>query len=172
MPVIGRRLAPFGRLAQVGIVVRELDRSVRMYSELLGLAGWKGYTYGPRLLEDMTYRGDAGTFSMRIALSDSDPVVELIEPIDGPSLYEEWLDEHGEGLHHVGVRVPSLAEAVERARTAGYEVLQSGRGYGLDGDGGFAYLDTLDDIRIIVELLEFPARRRPPEMTWPAAEAP
>ena len=50
-------------------------------------------------------------------------------------------------------------------------MLQSARGYGLDGDGGFAYLDTIDDVRIIVELLEFPARRREPERTWqPSAE--
>lgn len=163
---LGRRLAPFGRIAQVGIVVRDLDRSVATYTELLGLGDWKGYTYGPRGLKDMTYRGGAGTFSMRIALSGGDPVVELIEPVDGPSIYEEWLAAHGEGLHHVGVEVPSLAEAVERARAAGYEVLQSARGYGLDGDGGFAYLDTIDDVRIIVELLEFPARRREPEWTW------
>jgi methylmalonyl-CoA/ethylmalonyl-CoA epimerase len=164
---VGARLAPFGRIAQVGIVVRDLDRSVATYSDLLGLTGWKGYTYGRPLLKDMTYRGDVGTFSMRIALSSSQPVVELIQPVDGPSIYDESLRDHGEGLHHVGVEVPSLGDAVDRARVAGYEVLQSGRGYGLDGDGGFAYLDTVDDLRIIVELLEFPARRREPEMTWP-----
>jgi catechol 2,3-dioxygenase-like lactoylglutathione lyase family enzyme len=166
---LAKRLAPFGRIAQIGIVVRDLDRGVAAYSELLGLTGWKGYTYGPELLRDMTYRGSVGTFSMRIALSGADPVVELVEPVDGPSIYDEWLAEHGEGLHHVGVEVPSIAEAIDRARVAGYEVLQSGRGYGLDGDGGFAYLDTFSAVRVIVELLEFPARRRTPEQTWDAA---
>ena len=171
LATFAKRLAPFGRIAQIGIVVRDLDRGVAAYSELLGLTDWKGYTSGPGLLRDMTYRGAEGTYSMRIALSGADPVVELVEPVDGPSIYEEWLAEHGEGLHHVGVEVPSIGEAVDRARAAGYEVLQSGRGYGLDGDGGFAYLDTFDDIRIIVELLEFPARRRQPETTWdPAGE--
>jgi catechol 2,3-dioxygenase-like lactoylglutathione lyase family enzyme len=163
------RLAPFGRIAQIGIVVRDLDRGVAAYSALLGLTDWKGYTYGPALLRDATYRGQAGTYSMRIALSGADPVVELVEPVDGPSIYDEWLAEHGEGLHHVGVEVPSIADAVARARAAGYDVMQSGRGYGLEGDGGFAYLDTFADLRIIVELLEFPARRRPPETTWDAA---
>ena len=61
--------------------------------------------------------------------------------------------------------MPSLQEAVAAAAVAGFEVTQSGRGYGLDGDGGFAYLETPTWFGIIVELLEFPRRRRPPETT-------
>jgi methylmalonyl-CoA/ethylmalonyl-CoA epimerase len=166
------RVAPHGCIAQVGIVVRDLERSVRTYHALLGLTAWSGYTYGPHVLEEMTYRGAAGAYSMRIALSRSNPVVELIEPLAGPSIYDEWLEQHGEGLHHVGVQVPSIVAAVADARAAGFDVLQSGRGYGCDGDGGFAYLDTFDEVRIIVELIEFPERRRDPETVWfPAKEA-
>jgi methylmalonyl-CoA/ethylmalonyl-CoA epimerase len=153
-------------IAQVGIVVGDLERGVREYNGLLGLSSWSVYTYGPDFIPELTYRGAKGRFSMRIALSRSDPVVELIEPISGPSIYDEWLEEHGEGLHHIGVEVPALADATATAAEAGFEVLQSGRGYGLDGDGGFAYLDTLERLRIIVELLEFPARRRDPETVW------
>jgi methylmalonyl-CoA/ethylmalonyl-CoA epimerase len=150
-------------IAQVGIIVGDLERAVRDYHTLLGLSSWSVYTYGPEFVSELTYRGSEGRYSMRIALSESNPVVELIEPISGPSIYEEWLEEHGEGLHHVGVEVPVLGDAIVKAAKAGFEVLQSGRGYGLDGDGGFAYLDTLERLRIIVELLEFPARRRGPE---------
>ena len=28
---------------------------------------------------------------------------ELLQPLEGPSIYREWLDEHGEGLHHFAV---------------------------------------------------------------------
>ena len=34
-------------------------------------------------------------------------VFELIQPLDGPSIYKEWLDEHGEGLHHVACMRPT-----------------------------------------------------------------
>ena len=50
---------------------------------------------------------------------------------------------------------------------AGYDLLQSGYGYGLDGDGGYAYFDTERDFGIIVEALEVPRRRREPDFTWP-----
>jgi methylmalonyl-CoA/ethylmalonyl-CoA epimerase len=149
--------------AQVGIVVHDLEQGIRDYSALAGLSPWAIYTYGPGFVHDLTYRGRPASFSMRIALSGASPMVELVQPLEGPSIYHDWLEEHGEGLHHVGVEVPSLDGAVETATASGFSVIQSGRGYGLDGDGGFAYLDTYDRLRIIVELLEFPARRREPE---------
>ena len=151
------------RIAQVGVVTRDLERSVRAFGELIGLSPWSLYTYGPELLREMTYHGSPAEYSMRIALTGSDPVVELIEPLTGPSIYHDWLDAHGEGLHHVAIEVPSISEGIATATRAGFEILQSGRGYGLDGDGGFAYLDTYEQVRIIVELLEFPKRRREPE---------
>jgi methylmalonyl-CoA/ethylmalonyl-CoA epimerase len=154
------------RIAQVGIVVRDLDRGVQAYRDLIGLSSWAVYTYGPGFVRDLTYLGRPRDYAMRIALSGSGPMVELVEPLEGPSIYHDWLEEHGEGLHHVGVEVSSIERAMEAAAAAGFGVLQSGRGYGVDGDGGFAYLDTYDRLRIIVELLEFPRRRREPEAVW------
>ena len=100
---------------------------------------------------------------MRLALAGAGPQIELIEPLTGPSLYHEWLDEHGEGLHHIGMRVPDLQAGIRDMAERGWDVLQSGRGYGLDGDGGFAYLDTTAELGVILELIEVPARRREPE---------
>jgi methylmalonyl-CoA/ethylmalonyl-CoA epimerase len=162
----GRALASLGAvpgIAQIGIVVRDLERGIREYTDLIGVSPWALYTYGPDFVHDLTYRGRPGAYAMRIALSGARPMVELVEPLAGPSIYHDWLEEHGEGLHHVGVEVPSVERAMVAAAGAGFSVIQSGRGYGLDGDGGFAYLDTYDRLRIIVELLEFPARRREPE---------
>ena len=59
--------------------------------------------------------------------------------------------------------MPSLAEMVEPMRTAGYELVQSGSGYGLDGDGAYGYFDTTAALHVYTELIEPPARRPPPE---------
>lgn len=163
-------LTQAGTLAQVGIIVRDLERGVAAYNALLGLSSWSIYTYDADFVQDLTYRGAPGEFSLRVALSASIPVVELMQPLTGPSIYDEWLEQHGEGLHHIGIEVPSMPEAVAAAKEAGFEVMQSGRGYGVEGDGGFAYLDTYERLRIIVELLEFPSGRREPEDVWYPAE--
>lgn len=103
---------------------------------------------------------------MRLALSDTSPQIELIEPLHGPNIYEEWLERHGAGFHHVGTFVPSLDRAIDAMSGLGYELIQSGRGYGADGDGGFAYFDTTNDLGIITEVLEIPATRRQPQAIW------
>ena len=44
---------------------------------------------------------------------------------------------------------------------------QTGGGYGLDGDGGYAYFDTVASFGVILELIEVPKRRREPDFVWP-----
>jgi catechol 2,3-dioxygenase-like lactoylglutathione lyase family enzyme len=157
--------APFGRIDQVGIVVRDLDSALERYSEVIDSTPWRLWTYGPELLSAQEYRGAAASFEIRIALSSSKPQIELIEPVRGPSVYDEWLDAHGEGQHHVGTFVADLDAGIAAMARHGFRVMQAGRGYGLDGDGGFAYLDTQDRLGVILELIEVPARRREPEET-------
>jgi methylmalonyl-CoA/ethylmalonyl-CoA epimerase len=152
---------------QIGIVVTDIEEAMRRWGKVFACGPWSVYTYGPAFLRDPTFRGEEGRFEMRLALAGSGPQIELIQPLQGPSLYHEWLDAHGEGLHHIGMRVPDLQEGIRDMAERGYPVLQSGRGYGLDGDGGFAYLDTADDIGVILELIEVPARRREPEAVVP-----
>lgn len=106
---------------------------------------------------------------MRLALAQVGPlVVELIQPLSGDTIYVEHLDRKGEGLHHVGVFVPSFDEAVAEARRQGFSVLQSGRGFGRFGDGGYAYLDTEASLGMILELIEVPRERVPPESEFPS----
>ena len=53
------------------------------------------------------------------------------------------------------------------AKESGYEVIQSGRGHGVRGDGKFAYLSTEDDLFTVYELMELVSERYPPERVYP-----
>jgi hypothetical protein len=154
-----------GPIGQVGFLVPDLEEALPRYADVWRGAGpWLVYTYGPGFLPSFHYRGEPATCSMRIALNAASPQIELIQPLGGgPSVY----DGYGPGFHHVGVLVESLAEAMGSMTRSGYETIQWGAGYGLDGDGGFAYFDTVPDLGIIVEAIEVPKRRREPELVWP-----
>ncbi|MER6171949.1 VOC family protein [Streptosporangium sp. NPDC001681] len=150
-------------VAQVGILVPDLAAGVATWSALLGKDDWLIYTYGPDTVPHLAYRGEPGRFRMRVALTGSAPQVELIESLEGPSIYTEWISEHGYGLHHLGFRVPSAEKTIREVTASGVALLQSGSGYGQGGDGGFAYFDTQDSVGLIVEAIEVPKRRRPSE---------
>lgn len=152
---------------QIGIIVADLESAAARLSALARIGPWRCFTYGPEVLREQTYRGAPANFSVRIALNSQSPQIELLEPLSGPSIYHEWKQRHGQGPHHLAVFVQSLDDAIVSMENAGYSLLQSGRGFGLDGDGGFAYFDTEEDLQIVLETVELPQRRREPELLIP-----
>lgn len=152
---------------QVGIVVENLEEGIERYTETYGLGPWNIWTYEQEMFSSSSFRGGPAEFSMRLALTGSGPQVELIEPLAGPSIYHEWLAESRGGVHHLGSWVDSLDEAIESLQGKGWELLQMGRGYGAEGDGGFAYFDARAEHGMIVEAIEVPQRRVEPEATVP-----
>jgi catechol 2,3-dioxygenase-like lactoylglutathione lyase family enzyme len=152
---------------QIGILVPDLEEGLARYSSVWGLGPWRGFVYGPDTVPSLTYRGAPARYRVRLAITGTTPQIELLEVLEGPTIYDAWLARHGEGLHHLGFWVDSLEEGVAEMEASGLAVAQSGAGYGLDGDGGYAYFDTAASLGVIVELIELPKRRREPDFVWP-----
>jgi catechol 2,3-dioxygenase-like lactoylglutathione lyase family enzyme len=160
---------PITKIDQVCVVVRNLDKAMAEYHDRLGIGPWRYFTFAKPPLRELTFRGEPANYSMRVAFAQYGQLqFELIEPVAGPTIYHEFLAEHGEGIHHFGSIVPSLDAAIAEAEAAGYRVIQSGRGTGLGGDGGFAYLSTADALGAVFELIEIPKERRSPEGVYPS----
>lgn len=153
--------APF----QAGFVVEDLEAVVRSYIDILGVRGWQIYTYGPAILNRMIYRGRETRYASRIALNNIGATrIELIQPLEGPSVWQDFADQRGYGQHHLGIYVADINAAIAETRAAGIEVIMEGGGHGLDGDGAFAYLDTEASLGTTYELIQRPQRRRKPEL--------
>ncbi len=168
-----RQVLPFldRGIAQIAMVVEDLDRTVERYHQAFGIGPWHFYTYGSPLLRKMTYHGLPADYRMRLALSYFGPTrVELIELVEGETVYGDFVRDHGYGVQHLGVLVDDMQVALAEARSAGFEMLMDGAGFGLDGDGHFSYLDTEQDFGFVLELIERPKRRVPPERVYPPAE--
>jgi hypothetical protein len=60
-----------------------------------------------------------------------------------------------------------VQRAVEQMARAGYEVTQSGSGFGAAGDGVYAYFGTEADLGVSIEAVEPPDRMPPPDFLWP-----
>jgi hypothetical protein len=152
---------------QIALVVYDLDAAVRAWSAELGIGPWTAYRYAPPSLKEMRYRGEDVEFSLRHALAwQGDVQFELVQPLDGPSIFADHLAEHGEGLQHVGKYVSDHPAAVAEALAAGFVPLQSARGFGAEGDGAFAYFQP-PGVALVVELIEAPRTRIEPEFVYP-----
>lgn len=151
-------------IAQVSIIVPNLEQAVEKYWELFGIGNWHIYTYGKPLVKKMTINGKPAEYKMRLALSYFGPMrIELVEMVEGNRIYADFVREHGYGVHHFGVLVDNMEQALAEAEAAGVKVTMEGEGFGLDGDGHYAYLDTADKIGVTLELINRPKRRMPPD---------
>jgi hypothetical protein len=158
-----------GDVLQVGLVVRDLQASMETYWRLLGIGPWKIYTYAPPMLRDATVRGRRVDYAMRIACAQAGPTqLELIQPLDGPSIYVEHLQAKGEGLHHIQSRIEHDIQGVLAAfARLGIRVLMSGR----FGEGEFYYLDTEPTLGVIYEICQRQSRPAPEAVYPPDAVA-
>jgi catechol 2,3-dioxygenase-like lactoylglutathione lyase family enzyme len=137
-------------VTQVAIVVKDIERASTAWAEALGVPvpAWK--LTDPEEKARTKYRGRPTAARAKLAFVPLGPVVlELIEPVGGPSTWKEHLDRHGESVHHIAFQVPDLPAAVKRLnRTAG-QTLQTG-----DFTGGcYAYVDAIARLGVTLELL-------------------
>ena len=154
-------MTPLGSVGQIGIVVPDLTAAIDLYGPMFGIAEWTCYRYTQEFMPWSRFGEESGAFEMEIAMGGAGPQVELIQPLTGPSIYHEFTSLGGSGLHHLGVFVDDLDAAIARMEESGYHITQTARGYGQNGDGGFAYFDTERDLHVVVEAIEIPALRRP-----------
>ena len=155
---------------QVAVVVRDLDAAMERYAAQLGIGPWDVYTYGPHRMHTMTFRGRDQPYVMKLALARVGATqYELIEPVEGPTTYHEYLSQRGEGLHHLGYYVDDVDTEIARMAALGYPLLQSGRGFGVDGDGAYAYFDSEAGLGCIVEAIMLPRQMPEPEYRFPPA---
>jgi catechol 2,3-dioxygenase-like lactoylglutathione lyase family enzyme len=159
-------------IAQVAILVRDLDSTVENYWKMFGIGPWHFYTYAKPLVKEMSYHGRPAEHSIRIALSYIGPLrIELIEVLEGDSIHADFIREHGYGVHHFGILVDDMSSALTEAAAAGVAMIQDGSGFGLDGDGHYAYLDTEAALGVTLEFIQRPKARVKPEKIFPPGPA-
>lgn len=134
---------------QVGIVTKDLDKTIKEFEDLYGL---KPFIVAEPEYVNTYVKEKPVEFRIRVALYRvSEQVdIELIEAKKGKEVYEEWLREKGEGLHHLAFEIEDTEAWVEYFKSKGIQILQRGERPGVK----FTYLDTTAYSGVITELIE------------------
>lgn len=141
-------------LAQVGFIVKDVEAAKKKWAAFLGVEVPPTQPSGDYAITQTQYKGEsAPEAACKMAFFDVGPglQLELIEPNEQPSTWRSFLEEHGEGMHHVAFQVKDSKACVASAEAAGLKLVQRGL-YG-DGSGEYNYLDA-PELKCIVELLE------------------
>lgn len=136
-----------GKLTQIGIVVKDLDATI---------AKLTSYGVGPyeyRQVPDGAkeyFRGQPMDARFKIAATNLGGIeLEFIQPVEGQSPHQEFLDEKGEGIQHLAFAVDNLEENVK-------DLTEKGASVQMNSDLGVlkvAYMD-LDTSGLVFELMQ------------------
>ena len=142
-------------VSQVGFIVRDIEASKKVFAEFFGVEVPRHFDGGKYEITQTTLEGKpAPDANCLMAFFNGGPnlQVELIQPNGVKSAWQDFLDEHGEGIHHIAFNIKGMDEKVLLCENFGMKCVQRGK-YG-DGGGEYAYLDASADLKCIVELLE------------------
>ena len=138
-------------ICQIGLVVRDIERTAKVYADLFGMDMPAITITDPEEIAHTKFRDTPSSARAKLAFFKMGPIsLELIEPVGGPSTWKEFLDEHGEGVHHIAFRIEGMERVLTFLEGRGISVVQRG-----DYTGGrYAYTDSAASLGVILELLE------------------
>jgi hypothetical protein len=160
----------FTDVLQVAMVVRDLDAAMRTYWDGYGIGPWQIYEFNPDTVKDMSRDGRPAGFAIRLALTRLGGVMlELIEPLDDRSIYAEFLETRGEGVHHLGLAAPGYTAALGALEAKGHPAVTGGVYDGVT----FSYHDTERELGFVSEIFDWPPGlvQRPDAVYPPDAES-
>jgi catechol 2,3-dioxygenase-like lactoylglutathione lyase family enzyme len=137
-------------VTQIGIVVEDIEETRQAYADLFGMETPKIIETDGYSKTNAHYRGEPTQGRAKLAFIRLENItIEIIEPIGGPSTWREFLDEHGEGIHHIAFRVEDMDKTIAMLETKGGELVQRGDFTG----GSYSYVESHDKLKTIIELL-------------------
>ncbi len=138
------------KIAQIGIVVRDAEKTAIQLGRLFGIGPWRliDFKASDVILHDKAI-GNVD-FAVRGALANlGDLQFEILQPLYGPSTHMEFLKKYGQGIHHVSFgRVDDHDEMLAAMKKIGYGIEMQGN---LGGASIFTYMSTQGDLGTIFE---------------------
>lgn len=141
-------------LVQIGFIVRDIEKTKQEFARFFDVPMPPTVNSGEYAVTKTEYRGEPAPKAQcqMTFFYFGDLQMELIQPNEEPSAWREYLEEHGEGIHHLAFQVNGMQVNIENCEEWGMKLVQKGEYR--RGNGRYAFLDATDSLKMFVELLE------------------
>lgn len=144
LDAVGPKFLPTGKMLHVGVVCRDRHQVKAALSRLFGMDRWVEFEIESGVsIADTTYYGEQVYHAYDNHLGRKGKLCfELITPRTDKNVYQEFLQERGEGMHHVFPTICGKAvfdAARPELEKAGMPVIQDGN---IGGLMEYYYVDT------------------------------
>lgn len=141
------------KFAHAALVVKDMEKAVKLF-EALDVGPFPPFLGGSGMsFSGKTVHGKLTNYDMDLRIARSDLgglTVELIQPLKGRSIYDEFLEEKGEGLHHLAFMVDDVDAEIANMEKRGFKVVQTGA----MPNTKWAYLEAKESGGLLIELCQ------------------
>ncbi|KGE19285.1 VOC family protein [Paenibacillus wynnii] len=138
-------------VTQIGIIVNDIEKVSQSYADFFGIEKPEWFWTDTVDVAQTEFNGESSIARSKLAFIDGGQLqIELIEPDHNPSTWREFLDEKGEGVHHIAFGIKGMKEKIELLNRNKMPLIQKGEYTG----GRYAYMDSFDELKVLIELLE------------------
>jgi len=146
---------PFSKVDQIGIVIRNMNKAIEHYQSL-GIGPFEPLKLDIASREMWGKPVTPDNIINKVSLATMDLVqYELIEPVFGNSLFSEFLETKGEGIHHLGFFVTDIEKEIANLEEKGFKIIWRMR---FKDGGGSVYFNTDQVGGIILEFIQWPPK--------------
>jgi len=130
----------FGEIDHIGVAVEDLDESIAVYRDRLGMRE--------------QHRETVEEFGVEAALLEIGGAhVELLTPVRSGSAVARFLERSGPGMHHVAYRTDDIDGALERLRETGVRLIDDEARTGIR-DSRVAFVHPKSTGGVLTEIVE------------------
>jgi methylmalonyl-CoA/ethylmalonyl-CoA epimerase len=128
------------RLKHIGIAVNDINETLKIFEKTLGLKHEKTITLDERKL--------------KIALLElGNAKIELLEPTDKEGTIAKFLQNRGEGIHHIAFQVTEIENLLAQLKKQGFMLIDEKPRKGAEG-GKIAFIHPKSTKNVLIELCE------------------
>jgi catechol 2,3-dioxygenase-like lactoylglutathione lyase family enzyme len=139
-------------VTQIGFIVRDVEKTKKKFAQFLGVKEPDAFWTDDIEKSQAVYRDAPCPAKAKLAFFKVGETldIELIQPDEKPSVWREFLEENGEGVHHIAFQIKGMKEKITALDKIGMKLQQKGEYTG----GRYAYIDSNKDLKVMIELLE------------------
>ena len=127
----------------IGIAVKNLDEAIVLYRDVLGFHFEGVQTLSDRKIKIASFR------------CGSESHIELVQPLSSDSTVAKFLENRGEGIHHVAVKVNNIKAVLDEYKLKGLTLIDEEPKPGAGGSK-VAFIHPKSTRGVLLELVERP----------------
>ena len=141
------------RIFQIGFLVYDIEKSMKKWVDTFNVGPWLVAELNDENCNDVIENGEPSTKPFRFITAVAmfgEIQLELIQPLHGVSIYEEYMEKHGESIHHIKeyIAEDKIEGVAQEYVDKGLRVIRQGHFI----EDIHIYIDTLGELGFQLEL--------------------